>query len=80
VPEAGGDGQLRGKLRIGVHWDVEVTDAPGPARPIVSQAFCSAVPISYSGIDKSLWEPLAILVLEAAYEATMLSAVPSAMS
>jgi hypothetical protein len=31
---------LREHLRIGVQTDVEVTDAPGERRPIVSQAFC----------------------------------------
>src|SRR4051812_34098705 len=35
---------LAGKLRIGIHRDVEVTDAPSPPRPVVSQAFCSALP------------------------------------
>lgn len=39
---------LRGKLRIGIHRDVEVTDAPGERRPLVSQAFCSALPVAYS--------------------------------
>jgi len=35
---------LRGKLCIGVHRDVEVTDAAGEHRSLVSQAFCSAPP------------------------------------
>jgi hypothetical protein len=39
---------LRGKLRIGMHSDVEVTDAAGEQRPVVSQAFCSALPVAYS--------------------------------
>jgi hypothetical protein len=30
---------LRGKLCIGIHHNVEVTDAPGEHRPLVSQAF-----------------------------------------
>jgi hypothetical protein len=38
---------LRGKLCIGLHWDVEVTDATGENRPVVSQAFCSALPVAY---------------------------------
>lgn len=65
---------LRGHLCIGLHWDVEVTDAEGPARPVVSQAFCSALPLSYSGIEAPAWQPFARLVLEAAYEATLLAA------
>lgn len=63
---------LRGLLRIGVHWDVEVTDSHGPG-PLVTQAFCSALPVAYSDASSSAWEPFARLVLEAAYEATLLA-------
>jgi hypothetical protein len=66
---------LRAKLRIGFHSDVEVTDADGSERPQVSQAFCSALPIAYTSLPKPLWESFAKLVLEAAYEATMLCGV-----
>ncbi|ACA16009.1 conserved hypothetical protein [Methylobacterium sp. 4-46] len=65
---------LRGLLRIGVHWDVEATDARGPG-PLVTQAFCSALPVAYSNIASSAWEPFARLVLEAAYEATLLASL-----
>lgn len=65
---------LRGKLRIGLHWDVEVTEGPGPDRPRVSQAFCSALPIAYCQIPPTQWGPFASLVLESAYEATILAA------
>ncbi len=41
---------LRGKLCIGVHRDVEVTDAAGEHRPTVSQAFCSAFPVAYTRV------------------------------
>ena len=41
---------LRRKLRIGIHRDVEVTEAAGPDRPRVSQAFCSALPVAYSQV------------------------------
>jgi len=34
---------LRSKLCIGIHRDVEVTDTSKDRRPLVSQAFCSAV-------------------------------------
>ena len=70
----------RGKLRIGIHWEVEVTDADGERRPAVSQAFCSALPLAYSALPKPSWEPLARLVLEAAYEATLWAAVSQAQS
>ena len=67
---------LRAKLRIGLHSDVEVTEARGAEPgPLLSQAFCSALPVGYSSIPKPLWEPFARLVLEAAYEATMLCGV-----
>lgn len=69
---------LRGKLCIGVHRDVEVTEAAGPDRPLVSQSFCSALPIAYSGVPPAHWEPFALLVLEAAYEATMWAGVLNA--
>jgi hypothetical protein len=70
---------LRGKLCIGVHWDVEVTDATGKIRPMVSQAFCSALPVAYTDIPSDQWKPFASLILEAAYEATMLAAAQNAL-
>jgi hypothetical protein len=69
---------LRGKLCIGVHRNVEVTDAPGEQRPSVSQAFCSALPVAYPTIEPRCWEPFATLVLEAAYEATLFAGVLNA--
>lgn len=66
---------LRGKLRIGIHRDVEVTDTAGEHRPLVSQAFCSALPVRYTPVPPVHWKPFASLVLEAAYEATMWAAV-----
>ena len=69
---------LRGKLRVGIHRDVEVTEAAGPSLPRVSQAFCSALPVAYSDVAAVHWEPFARLVLEAAYEATLWAAVLNA--
>ncbi len=69
---------LRGKLLIGIHRDVEVTEVAGPDRPNVSQAFCSALPVAYTGVPSAHWEPFALLILEAAYEATMWAAVLNA--
>ena len=69
---------LRGLLRIGIHTDVEVTDGPLRPGPSVSQAFCSALPVSYSGIEAFAWHPFASLVLEAAYEATLLAGILNA--
>ena len=48
------------------------------SRPVVSQAFCSALPVAYTRVPPSHWEAFASLVLEAAYEATMLAAVLNA--
>jgi hypothetical protein len=57
---------LRGKLCIGVHRDVEVTDAAGEHRPLVSQAFCSALPVAYNrSVPPPHWEAFASLVLQA---------------
>ena len=69
---------LRGKLCIGIHRDVEVTDAAGEDRPLVSQAFCSALPVAYTRIPPPHWEPFALLILQAAYEATMSAAILNA--
>jgi hypothetical protein len=69
---------LRGLLQIGIHWDVEVTDAAAHSRQLVSQAFCSALPIAYCGYQLRVWKSFAQLVLDAAYEATVLAAVLNA--
>ncbi|MEI6115611.1 MAG: hypothetical protein WCP99_13700 [Burkholderiales bacterium] len=69
---------LRSKLRIGLHWDVEVTDGEVENRPLVSQAFCSALPVAYSHLSHVNWQPFASLILEASYEATLLGAILNA--
>ena len=58
----------REKLQIGVQWDTQVT-LKG-SEHLVSQVYCSALPVAYSGLASAQWEPFARLVLEAAYEAT----------
>jgi hypothetical protein len=69
---------LRGMLRIGLHRNVEVTDADGGLLPIVSQAFCSALPVAYSQVPGVHWQAFALLVLESAYEATLWAAAANA--
>ena len=69
---------LRQRLAIGLHRDVEVTGAPGQRRPRVSQAYCSALPVGYSSLPHYSWERFGRLVLQAAYEATLLAAVEQA--
>jgi hypothetical protein len=44
----------------------------------VSQAFCSALPVAYSPIPQPVWASFARLVLEAAYEATLLAGLEQA--
>jgi hypothetical protein len=67
---------LRARLRIGLHWDVEVTAAGAPSGQCVSQAYCSALPVSYNrDSNPALWQAFARLVLEASYEATLLAGV-----
>lgn len=63
----------RSLLRVGLHEDVEVTDADNPDQR-VTQVFCSALPVAYSGLPANLWKRFASLVLEATYEATLLAA------
>jgi hypothetical protein len=63
----------RACLRVGVVADAEVT-LPGAAHA-VSQVFCSALPVAYGVGPSAIWEPLARLVLEATYEATLRAAL-----
>jgi len=76
---------LQRRLRIGLHDDVEVTSAHWGSVPqldkehTVTQVFGSACSVSYSMNDESLWEPLARLVLSASYEATLWSALLTAL-
>ena len=70
--EAGHD-ELRQALRIGLHWDPEVTI--GGQSHLVSQAYCSALPVAYTSHPDTLWAAFAQLVLEASYEATMCAGV-----
>ncbi|WP_332815695.1 hypothetical protein [Ramlibacter sp.] len=64
----------RALLRIGLQHGVQVTDV-ADREHIVSQAFCSALPVSYNRLDDGPWARIATLVLEAAYEATLLAGV-----
>jgi hypothetical protein len=69
---------LRDVIRIGFHRGVQVTDVED--LHLVSQAFCSALPVSYTDIPSERWKSFAVLVLEGAYEATMWAAVVNAHS
>ena len=67
---------LRQQLRIGVHWETQVTH--NECQHTVTQAFCAALPVAYSHHAPQLWEPFAKLILEAAYEATICAAIINA--
>jgi hypothetical protein len=67
---------VRQALQIGLHWDTQVT--LDDASHTVSQAYCSAMPVAYTQHARETWAPLAILVLEAAYEATLCAAILNA--
>lgn len=65
--------QLKEKLKIGLQWNTEVTLTN--SKQIVSQAYCSALPVAYSPVDSFYWEDFARLILEATYEATLHAAL-----
>ena len=65
--------RLRQLLRIGLQWDTEVTLRRDGQ--LVSQAYCSALPVAYSSHAGHLWAEFAQLVLEAAYEATICAGI-----
>ena len=68
--------QLRQQLRIGIQWNTQVT--LNDCQHLVTQAYCSALPVDYSPHAPSLWADFGQLVLEAAYEATICAAILNA--
>lgn len=70
---------LLGAVKIGLHERVGVDFrerfVPVSEPTHVSQAFCSALSCGYTSVPLEHWEPLATLVLDAAYEATLLAAL-----
>eukprot|EP01062_Namystynia_karyoxenos_P058560 TRINITY_DN50083_c0_g1_i1.p1 TRINITY_DN50083_c0_g1~~TRINITY_DN50083_c0_g1_i1.p1 ORF type:complete len:2244 (+),score=496.87 TRINITY_DN50083_c0_g1_i1:66-6734(+) len=67
--------QARASVRIGIHYDAEVTLAGAPSDQLVGLALCAAVSIGFSAAHAGLWAPLAQLVLEANVEAALWAAV-----
>ena len=63
---------LRQMLKIGIQWDTQVTWSS--CEHLVSQAYCSALPVGYSQLPRILWKEFAVLVLEASYEAALSAA------
>ena len=68
---------LKGLVRIGVQHDTQVT--LGLAAHLVTQVYASALPIAYASAPMADWQPLARLVLEAAYDATFAVAAQTAL-
>ncbi|MBO0593550.1 hypothetical protein I2486_19300 [Cellulophaga sp. E16_2] len=64
--------RLKGKLKVGIQWNTEVTLID--ENQIVSQVYCSALPVAYSQIDFFYWENFARIILEATYEASLCAA------
>ncbi len=69
--------RLRQLLRIGIQWNTQVT--LNDSRHTVSQAYCSALPVACCHHPSHLWASFARLILEAAYEATICTAILNAM-
>ena len=63
------------KLRVGVQQDTEVMQCEHKT----TQVYCSAISVAYSGVPAAVWEPLATLVLDASYEATLLVGVKNTL-
>lgn len=64
---------LRQIQRIGIQWNTQVT--LNESTHLVSQAYCSALPVAYSYHSPNLWAQFARLILDAAYEATICTAI-----
>jgi len=65
--------KIRENLKIGIQWNTEVT--LNNLKHLVSQSYCSALPVAYSQHPHQLWEKFAVLILEASYEATLCAAI-----
>lgn len=64
---------LKGKLKVGIQWNTEVTLST--TKHLVTQIYCSALPVAYSHIEFYYWEHFARIILEATYEATLYTAL-----
>jgi hypothetical protein len=64
--------RIRDALCVGVQWDTEVTIDGGGH--LLSQIYCSALPVAYSAQSPDMWERFARLILEATYEAAFAAA------
>ena len=63
---------LKNLLKTGIQWNTEVTNCA--QKQLVSQIYCSALPIGYSNIYSGDWKEFASLVLDATYESAFYAA------
>jgi hypothetical protein len=70
--------KIKENILIGFHQDVEVINSDNFDKILVSLAFCSAIPVSYNSIEPISLKLFSSLILEAAYEATLLLGVINA--
>lgn len=70
--------RLRQLLQVGVQWNTQVTVEN--SEHLVTQAYCSALPVAYSKHPCELWEGFARLILEASYEATICTAILNSLN
>lgn len=61
-------------VRIGIQRDCTVTDVSALDKT-VTQTYNSAISVGYSVLPATVWEPVARLVLNATYEATLLAGI-----
>lgn len=61
------------KLKVGIQWNSEVTISKH--KHTVNQVYSSALPVAYSQLDSNLFQSFAQMILDATYEATLLSAI-----
>jgi len=84
LEEEGRLDEVREKLRVGVHDDVQVTSTDWGRRRVddpeqtVTQVFGSACSVAYSRGSSEGWKAFASVVLEASYEATLWAALLAA--
>jgi hypothetical protein len=65
--------ELKQNLKIGIQWNTEVTKSN--TKHLVSQIYCSALPVSYCRLETFYFEKFARIILEATYEATLAAAL-----
>ena len=66
---------LKGLLKVGIHTNVQTNDKKSPLEHNINLVLCSAMPISYMGLSQDESSLFCQLILEATYEATIISSI-----